>query len=242
MRELPFGNDGDFSHRAIVGRPNGDLANDFGNLAQRVLSMINRNCDAAVPEPGAFTAEDEELLGEARELLDRVRPQIDRTISRLLTPDDIDRDDIAQQAMIELVTTIGRYRGDCALDSWTSTITARVVYKHIRRRKIERRIFGSFDPDSVLMMRSESRVGREAMARTIIPRVLAHLAAIDESRAWAFLLHDVCGYDLREIAEITGVTITAAQTRLVRGRREVHDRIAGDSELANLLECMEREP
>jgi RNA polymerase sigma-70 factor (ECF subfamily) len=205
----------------------------------------------APPPPAPVPAlDDSELLvavragdpSAATALHDRVRPQIDRTISRLLTPDDIDRDDIAQQAMIELVTTIGRYRGDCALDSWTSTITARVVYKHIRRRKIERRIFGSFDPDSVLMMRSESRVGREAMARTIIPRVLAHLAAIDESRAWAFLLHDVCGYDLREIAEITGVTITAAQTRLVRGRREVHDRIAGDSELANLLECMEREP
>src|SRR5439155_7332339 len=52
------------------------LANDYGNLAQRVLAMINRNCDAAVPEPGAFTAEDEQLLGEARGLLDRVRPHL----------------------------------------------------------------------------------------------------------------------------------------------------------------------
>jgi methionyl-tRNA synthetase len=76
LRELPFGNDGDFSHRAIVGRLNGDLANDYGNLAQRVLSMINRNCDAKVPEPGAFTTEDEQLLGEARALLERVRPQM----------------------------------------------------------------------------------------------------------------------------------------------------------------------
>jgi methionyl-tRNA synthetase len=76
LRELPFGNDGDFSHRAMVGRLNGDLANDYGNLAQRVLSMINRNCDAVVPEPGAFTAEDDALLGEARGLLDRVRPHI----------------------------------------------------------------------------------------------------------------------------------------------------------------------
>jgi methionyl-tRNA synthetase len=76
LRELPFGNDGDFSHRAMVGRLNGDLANDFGNLAQRVLSMINRNCDAKVPEAGAFTAEDEQLLGEARALLERVRPQM----------------------------------------------------------------------------------------------------------------------------------------------------------------------
>lgn len=194
--------------------------------------------------------DDSELLAAVRAgdpsaataLHDRVRPQIDRTICRLLPAEDVDRDDIAQLAMIELVSTIGKYRGDCALDSWTSTITARVVYKHIRRRKVERRIFGTFDPESAAAMRSDSRTGREAMARTVIPRVLAHLSAIDESRAWTFVLHDVCGYDLREIAEITRVTVAAAQTRLVRGRREVHERIAEDPELSNLLECMEREP
>ncbi len=55
LREVPFGNDGDFSHRAMVGRINGDLANDFGNLAQRVLSMIAKD-DGAVPVPGARDA------------------------------------------------------------------------------------------------------------------------------------------------------------------------------------------
>jgi methionyl-tRNA synthetase len=76
LRELPFGNDGDFSHRAVVGRLNGDLANDFGNLAQRVLVMINRNCDGSVPEPGALDPADAALLDAARRLLDRVRTQI----------------------------------------------------------------------------------------------------------------------------------------------------------------------
>jgi methionyl-tRNA synthetase len=76
LRELPFGADGDFSHRAVVGRLNADLANDFGNLAQRVLAMINRNCGAAVPQPGALTAADEALLAAARSLLDRVRPLV----------------------------------------------------------------------------------------------------------------------------------------------------------------------
>jgi len=68
LREVPFGNDGDFSHRAMVHRINGDLANDFGNLAQRVLSMIARNCGAAVPEVGPLDADDEALLAGAHGL------------------------------------------------------------------------------------------------------------------------------------------------------------------------------
>jgi methionyl-tRNA synthetase len=77
LREVPFGNDGDFSRRAMVHRMNGDLANDFGNLAQRVLSMVNKNCGAAVPQPGAFTPADETLLGAADGLRDRLRSELD---------------------------------------------------------------------------------------------------------------------------------------------------------------------
>ena len=76
LRELPFGSDGDFSHRAVVGRLNSDLANDFGNLAQRVLVMINRNCDASVPEPGEPAGLDTALIDAARGLLETVRGQI----------------------------------------------------------------------------------------------------------------------------------------------------------------------
>src|SRR5947208_4090936 len=66
LRELPFGSDGDFSHRAVVGRLNGDLANDFGNLAQRVLVMINRNCSGCVPDRGELAAGDTALLTAAQ--------------------------------------------------------------------------------------------------------------------------------------------------------------------------------
>ncbi len=52
LREVPFGQDGSYSHEAIVNRTNADLANDLGNLAQRSLSMIGKNCEAKVPEPG----------------------------------------------------------------------------------------------------------------------------------------------------------------------------------------------
>ncbi|MFZ5791939.1 MAG: methionine--tRNA ligase [Pseudomonadota bacterium] len=73
LREVPFGNDGDFSRRAMINRMNGDLANDLGNLAQRVLSMIAKNCDAAVPQKGPLTAADRALLDQARALLPRLR-------------------------------------------------------------------------------------------------------------------------------------------------------------------------
>ena len=52
LREVPFGADGSYSHDAIVGRMNADLANNFGNLAQRSLSMVAKNCDGRVPVPG----------------------------------------------------------------------------------------------------------------------------------------------------------------------------------------------
>jgi methionyl-tRNA synthetase len=73
LRELPFGSDGDFSHRAVVTRINGDLANGLGNLAQRTLTLINRNCEAKVPGAGTLTPVDEALLAAAGGLLPKLR-------------------------------------------------------------------------------------------------------------------------------------------------------------------------
>jgi len=78
LREVPFGNDGDFSHRAMVNRVNSELANGLGNLAQRSLSQINKNCDAKLPVPGAFTADDLALLDQAKAALGLVRHAFDQ--------------------------------------------------------------------------------------------------------------------------------------------------------------------
>jgi RNA polymerase sigma-70 factor (ECF subfamily) len=169
----------------------------------------------------------------ATSLHDRARPVVMSTLGRLLGHADGDRDDLAQLALIEFITTIDRFRGDCSLDGWISMITARVVYKHLRRRTTERRIFGGPVLEDAV---SQHRPARETIVQDLIERVRGHLDLLDANKAWTFLLHDVCGYDLREIAEITGASVAAAQTRLTRGRRELHERIAADSELSDWLE------
>ncbi len=73
LREVPFGQDGSYNHEAIVARINADLANDFGNLAQRSLSMIAKQHNGALPEPGDFTDTDKAILAQADGMIDLAR-------------------------------------------------------------------------------------------------------------------------------------------------------------------------
>jgi methionyl-tRNA synthetase len=77
LREIPFGQDGSYSHEAIVARLNADLANDLGNLAQRSLSMVAKNCGGKVPTPGALTDADKTILAAADALLATSRAAYD---------------------------------------------------------------------------------------------------------------------------------------------------------------------
>ncbi|MGA2945554.1 MAG: methionine--tRNA ligase [Xanthobacteraceae bacterium] len=73
LREVPFGQDGNYNHDAIVNRTNADLANDLGNLAQRSLTMVTRQLDGVMPEPGVFSDNDQAILKAADALLGKAR-------------------------------------------------------------------------------------------------------------------------------------------------------------------------
>jgi methionyl-tRNA synthetase len=80
MREKPFGGDGTLSHQALITRINVELANDLGNLAQRSLSLIARNCEGRLPGRGPVSEADADLLAAAGALPDALRERLDRQV------------------------------------------------------------------------------------------------------------------------------------------------------------------
>ena len=74
LREVSFGQDGSYSAEAIVNRANAELANSFGNLAQRTLSMVFKNLAGVLPAPGE-TAEDRELLDQVAQATQNELPE-----------------------------------------------------------------------------------------------------------------------------------------------------------------------
>lgn len=79
LREITFGQDGDFSRTAMATRVNAELANNIGNLVQRTLSMIAKNCDGKVPQPGTLDDVDKALLAKAGlEMLEAVRIEFEK--------------------------------------------------------------------------------------------------------------------------------------------------------------------
>lgn len=193
------------------------------------------------PRPAEPRLDDAALLAALRagdpdaatSLYRRARPTVDRTVARLLGSRDRDLDDLVQCSMIAIVDSIHRFRGESSLDGWFARVAANTVFKAIRRRGSERRALDARRQHAAELAPScEGAV----VARDLTGRIRDILACMDPTRAYTVLLHDVLGHDLREISEITEASVAAAQSRLVRGRAELHERIERDPELAGMLE------
>jgi len=175
----------------------------------------------------------------ARAFYHRVRPIVDRTLTRLLGANDAEYEDAAQLAFVQLVQAIAKFRQDCPLDAWVSVLTARVVYRLIRERRRERQIFSGLPFDELAA--TAPRTSGKVISGQILERMRRHLEGMDERRAWTYLLHDVYGYELKEIATILNISVSAAQSRLVRGRGELHERVAADPDLSRYLDDFAKE-
>jgi RNA polymerase sigma-70 factor (ECF subfamily) len=171
-----------------------------------------------------------------KQLYGRLVRVIDATLSRVLGPGQPDHDDFVQATFEEVVRTIhkGQFQRRCRLTSWAASIACHIGLNAIRTRKTERGIFDrSEDVAGCDLPHAPSHPERALEARDDLRQLRAVLATLSPGRAEAVLLHDAFGYDLSEVAVLTSSTEAAVQSRLVRGRRDLQDRLGLDKVLTD---------
>lgn len=162
-------------------------------------------------------------------LYSRLSRVIDATLSRVIGQGQSDHDDLVQACFEEVVRTLykGQFKGRCRLTSWAASIACHIGLNAIRSRKTERGIFDRAENVEDSGLRHEARGPEQALeARAQLRQLRAALATLSPGRAEAVLLHDALGYDLAEVAALTSSSEAAVQSRLVRGRRDLQERLA----------------
>jgi len=191
---------------------------------------------AASPDrSGQREPSDEELIDAVQRgdhqvasvIYQRLVGVVDHTLYRVFGRREVDHDDLVQAAFEQIVVTLSRrsYARACSLRTWASSIASHVGFNALRSRRRERRVLDREVGVDVEPARSGIDVEGEASARAELERLRIQLSEMKSSHAEAVFLHDVLGHELAEIALMTQVSVSAAQSRLVRGRRELFRRL-----------------
>ncbi len=162
----------------------------------------------------------------AAQVYDRLVNVIDRSLYRVFGRREADHDDLVQASFEQVILTLtrGSYAGNCSLKTWAARISVNVGLNALRSRRRERKVLDhsvEFPDESP----ADVDVEKRSDARAVLDVVMQQLSEMNPRRAHAVFLHDIQGYDLSEVAVMTEVSITAAQSRLVRGRKELLKRL-----------------
>jgi RNA polymerase sigma-70 factor (ECF subfamily) len=193
--------------------------------------------DPSVPAARAEPLDDEALIDavmrrdprRAGELHDRLISVVEATLYRLFGGRERDHDDLVQATFEQIVVTLvrGRFSRGCSLSTWASTVAAHVAFNTMRSNRRARRVFDPIDPSEAPDPRAHGNAETATAVREQIRLAQVHLARMKPTRAMALILHDVLGHDLAEVATMLGISVAAAQSRLVRARRELQERLEG---------------
>ena len=202
-----------------------------------LLRAITGGAGAARPAPEYTDAElfegivdgDERI---ARELYRRLLPAVESALYRVLGRREHDHEDLVQTSFEQIILTLAqrRYAQACSLNTWASTIAAHVALKSLRSRYRQRNVFDARlgAEDLAELASGGDDVERTVGERRELERLRLRLSELPAAQAEAVVLHDLMGHPLAEIAAITGASVAAAQSRLVRGRKELLARMEAD--------------
>lgn len=153
----------------------------------------------------------------------RVVGAVDGTLYRLLGRYEPEHDDLAQLAFEQIVLSLSRrkFARACSLRSWAGAVTTNVALAHLRRRKVERRLFDRAQPSDTIAagLPTAGSPERDVVSKRELRRLRQVLSRMSIKLAEAVVMHDALGYEVPEIAALRGISITAAQSRLTRGRK-----------------------
>jgi RNA polymerase sigma-70 factor, ECF subfamily len=152
---------------------------------------------------------------------------VDAVLRDLLGAGDPEHDDLIQCSLEYVLKTVdnGSYRGDCALETWAATLARNVAIDRLRSRSRDRRLFVHDESVESLSEIPSTERGPDHVAemRRRVREIEAAMERLAPAKARVVYLHDALGYQLAEIATTVGISVAAAQSRLVRGRREIID-------------------
>jgi len=166
-----------------------------------------------------------------RELFQAQRRSVHHTLFRILGSNR-DMEDLVQDAFIEIFRALPSFRGESTLSRWCQTITTRVAYLAISRRKPATVELGLVED---IVADPSPDAARVARARDAARRLYAALDRLDAKKRIAFALAVIDGLPLREVAKLTESTTFATKTRVWRARREIDKRAQNDPVLRDYL-------
>lgn len=158
----------------------------------------------------------------AAPLYDSLRPSIEQALHRVLRNRPPEFEDLMQITYERVIRTIaeGNFEGRSQLKTWASAIAAHVAVDWLRRRTQEQRLFEAMDSASVVPHVYDVLPERQLEARSEVRKIHGILGRMKPRRATILILHDVLGHSVPQVAELLGIRISAAQSRLRRARQE----------------------
>lgn len=167
----------------------------------------------------------------------RVQRIIEGVLRHVVGANDPEYDDLVQSCLENVLVAMraGTFRGDCPLDRWAATIARNIAIDSLRARSRDRRVFSHDGSDDFLDDRAVVVEGADHLAevRQDLLDIEGILLELGPAKATVVYLHDVLGYEINEISALIGTSLAAAQKRLVRGRREIVNRLYGKHRLIN---------
>ena len=164
--------------------------------------------------------------------IQNVRAAVRAVLRRLVGIDDPEYEDLVQSSIENVLVTFerGKFRGDCPKGGWAAVIARNVAIDAIRARRRERQLFARDEADMIAadsVRGADAKTGPEHLTgvQERLHRVESAMLGLGAQKANVVFLHDVLGHELADVAGILKITVAAAQSRLVRGRREIIEQI-----------------